>query len=99
MLIFNESQQATVCVKASDILAKATHKAIDVNLVPQTKVDGIIELSYCNCFDISTDQYGRVMTLGFDVLSQLIAKLNFSVYDGDETALRYSIGNYLVMLL
>jgi hypothetical protein len=85
-------------VRAVDILTKAlpgTHE-VDLNIVPQTKVDGIIELSYWNCFDIATSQFGRTMTLGFEVISNLIAKLIFSVYD-DDSAQRYYIGkNHLL---
>ena len=72
-----------MCLKASDILLKAnaTQKHLDLNVIAQTKVDGIIELSYANCFDVCADS--RVKTLGFDVLSNLIAKLNYSIYDSD----------------
>ncbi len=83
-----------MCLRASDVLLKAnaTQRHLDLNVVSQTKVDGIIELSYANCFDVHADS--RVKTLGFDVLSPLIAKLNYSIYDSDEDFTHTVIGKF-----
>eukprot|EP00347_Sterkiella_histriomuscorum_P019266 403342303 len=94
ILIFNESQQSMVAVSTSDIISKSleqnSKKNIEINSVNQIKVDGQIELSYINCFDLTSDQYGRLLTTGFDLVSDLLAKLYLVIYDGEDT-LKYQL--------
>ncbi|CDW75982.1 UNKNOWN [Stylonychia lemnae] len=69
VLLFNEQQQTTVAIKASDIISKGQEifpkKVIEINILPQKKVNGEIELSNYNCFDIIVDQFSRLLTTGF----------------------------------